>query len=537
MRTGVRIVVGGVVAAMVGVAGYGAFNVYEAMAEPGGGVPVAERTGPPSGDEVRKTAHDFLAAWEHGHPTKAAALTDYRTAARKALGDFHDDLHLTRLRIDPGKAKGRTVPFHVKATLSLDDDKFSWSYDSSLRVVRGKTTHKPLVDWGPAVLHPKLKDGESLHAGKAGSPEVQVVGRNGTTLSAEDYPSLTAVLPTLRKRYGEQAGGTPGLELWVEKSDGSTAETLKTFRHGEPGSVQTTLDAGVQKAAEKAVLKFPESSVVAIQPSTGDILGFANHREDGFNAAFGAELAPGSTMKVITSALLIEKGVVSANKPAVCPKYATWGGRRFHNDDMFAIDGGTFADSFARSCNTAFIKHVDDIDENDMQQEAQEVFGLGRNNWKIGVPNFDGKVPPATGAAQAAEMIGQGKVQVNPLNMASVAATAKAGAFHQPVLVPAEVDGRPIAHAARPLPASVSAQLRDLMRRTVRNGTATGVLHGLTGDLGAKTGSAEVGDQEASDSWFVAFRNDMAAAGLVQAGGHGGAAAGPIVRDVLAAGH
>jgi hypothetical protein len=537
MRTAVRVVVGGVVAAMVGVAGYGGFNVYEAMANGADGTPVAERTGPPTADEVRETAHDFLDAWEHGHPTKAAALTDYRSAAGKALHAFHDDLHLSRLRLEAGTPKGRTVPFHVRATLTLDGKDYGWSYDSALHIVRGRTTERPLVDWERSVLYPELKDGESLHAGAAGSPEVQIVGRDGTALSAEDYPSLAAVLPTLRKRYGEQAGGTPGLELWVEKSDGSTGETLKTFRHGRPGSVRTTLDPAVQKAAEAAVLKYPESSVVAVRPSTGDILGFANHREDGFNAAFGAELAPGSTMKIITSALLIEKGIVSADEPAVCPAYADWYGRRFHNDDMFSIQGGTFADSFARSCNTAFIKHVDEIGTDDLQKEAQEVFGLGLNNWRIGVPNFDGKVPAATGPAEAAELIGQGKVQVNPLNMASVAATVKAGVFHQPVLVPADVDDRPVAHARRALPASVSAQLRDLMRRTVRNGTATGVLHGLTGDLGAKTGSAEVGDQEAPDSWFVAFRDDMAAAGLVQAGGHGGTAAGPVVRDVLAAGH
>jgi transpeptidase family protein/MecA-like transpeptidase family protein len=537
MRTAARMVVGGVVAAMLGVAGYGGFNIYEALAVDADGTPAAKPTGPPSADEVRGTAHDFLTAWEQGHTTKAAALTDYRSEADDALSAFHDDLHLAALRLKAGTPTGRTVPFHAQADLSLDGRTYHWSYDSSLHVVRGRTTGRPLVDWKPSVLYPKLTDGESLHAGEAGTPEVKIVGRNGTTLSATDYPSLKAVLPTLRTRYGAKAGGTSGLELWSEKSDGSTVETLKTFRHGKAGVVRTTLDARVQKAAEAAVLRFPESSVVAVQPSTGDILGFANHRKDGFNAAFDAELAPGSTMKVITSALLIEKGVVSAKKPAVCPKYAQWGGRSFHNEGGFSIEGGTFADSFARSCNTAFIKHVDDIKEDDMQREAQDVFGLGLGNWKIGVPNFDGKVPPATGPEQAAEMIGQGKVQLNPLTMASVAATAKAGAFHQPVLVPADVDHRPIAHARRPLPAAVSAQLRDLMRRTVRNGTATGVFHGLSGDLGAKTGSAEVGDQATSDSWFVGFRNDMAAAALVQAGGAGHDAAGPVVRDVLAAGH
>ena len=56
------------------------------------------------------------------------------------------------------------------------------------------------------------------------------------------------------------------------------------------------------------------------------------------------------------------------------------------------------------------------------------------------------------------------------------------------------------------------------------------------GDKGAKTGSAEVDGQGKSNSWFTGYGNELAAAGLVQSGGHGGDAAGPIVAQVLQAG-
>jgi cell division protein FtsI/penicillin-binding protein 2 len=56
---------------------------------------------------------------------------------------------------------------------------------------------------------------------------------------------------------------------------------------------------------------------------------------------------------------------------------------------------------------------------------------------------------------------------------------------------------------------------------------------GLRGDIGAKTGSAEVDGQAKSNSWFTGFRDDVAAAAVTQAGGHGGDAAGPIVASVL----
>jgi cell division protein FtsI/penicillin-binding protein 2 len=124
---------------------------------------------------------------------------------------------------------------------------------------------------------------------------------------------------------------------------------------------------------------------------------------------------------------------------------------------------------------------------------------------------------------------------MSPLNMASVTATAKTGTFRQPVIVAQSLDDRQLA-TAQGLSASTSAQLRAMMNRTATSGTAAGIMSGLGGNIGAKTGSAEVDGQAKSNSWFTGYRNDIAAAAMTQDGGHGIDAAGPIVRAVLAAG-
>ena len=129
----------------------------------------------------------------------------------------------------------------------------------------------------------------------------------------------------------------------------------------------------------------------------------------------------------------------------------------------------------------------------------------------------------------AASLIGQGGVRMNPLNMASVSATVKSGTFKQPYLVAPRVDNRTLATASRTMSGATLSQLRELMHYTAAYGTAAEAMSGISGDFGAKTGSAEVDGQKKPNGWFTAYRGDLAAAGVVQAGGHGGDTAGPLV--------
>ncbi|MFG3010451.1 penicillin-binding transpeptidase domain-containing protein [Streptomyces cinerochromogenes] len=540
MRNGVKAaVVGSVCLTVLGGAGYGVYNIASALNGDGGtGGAAAVKTGPPSGSEVREATGAFFAAWEKGDPVSAASWTNYPQAAQELLKAFADDAHIGKVRITPGRANGDTVPFTVRATVSYDGVSRPLSYRSTLTVVRGETSHRPLVDWQPSVVHPRLRKGDTLSTGESSAPEIEAVDRDGKVLTRRTYPSLGPILDELRRRYGDKTGGRPGVELVVRHqaaADGTQAAdtSLLTLAKGRPGKLPTTLSASAQAAAEAAVAKYPESSVVAVKPTTGEILAVANNRRDGFDAALLGERAPGSTMKIISAATLIDNGLTTANGPAPCPPSAVWQSQTFQNlKGLTPNEHATLADSFARSCNTAFVKFADEVKVDSLTREAEDRFGLGRNDWQAGVPTFDGRVPASGGPDTAANLIGQGQVQMSPLNMASVTATAKTGAFRQPVIVPLKLDGRTPARA-RGLAPGTARQLRALMSRTARSGTAAGVLGSMSGDVGAKTGSAEVDGEARSDSWFAGYRNDVAAAAMVQDGGHGVDAAGPIVASLL----
>jgi hypothetical protein len=543
MSKGVKAaVIGGVFAVMVGGAGYGAYNIVSALNGDGGGtsgVATEKKSGPPGKDEVTETTAKFFAAWEKGEAATAASYTNNDAAAEQLLTAFGDDAHITDVKITPGTAAGTTVPYTVKAKVSYGGKSEPLDYSSKLTVVRGLTSGRALVDWQPSVVHPELKKDDTLVTEQSANPPIEAVGRDGSELTKEKYPSLGPVLDALRDKYGDKAGGTPGIELVVRHTgDGAPDTPLLTLAEGKPGKLTTTISPSAQAAAEKAVKRFAQSSVVAVKPSTGEVLAVANNRTDGFNAAFEGKAAPGSTMKIITAAMLIDNGVTSMNGPAPCPPTATWQSQTFNNlKGMKPNENATLANSFMRSCNTAFIKLIDEkpLTDASLTQEAEQHFGLGQDNWKTGIVSFDGSVPAVSGPDRAAGAIGQGQVQMSPLNMASVTATAITGTFRQPYLVSPELDDRQLARAEG-LKASTAAQLKQMMRLTATQGTAQEAMAGLGGDIGAKTGSAEVDGNAKSNSWFTGFRGDIAAAAMTEEGGHGGDAAGPIVAAVLRTG-
>ncbi|MFJ4503236.1 penicillin-binding transpeptidase domain-containing protein [Streptomyces sp. NPDC088864] len=547
MRSGAKVgIVGGVFALVLGGVGYGAYNILDGLGGGGGDATSTAadasevRTGPVTGEEIAETSKKFLAAWAKGDAATAAALTNNKGDAEPALAGFSETAHVTEAVITPGRATGSTVPYTVKATVSYEGTSKPLSYASQLTVVRGLTTGRALVDWEPSVIHPELDKGESLETGESSTASIEAVDRNGQVLTAEKYPSLGGVLDELRKKYGEKAGGTTGIETRINSANADGVDqTLLTLVKGKPGRVQTTLDAKIQAAAERGVKKYAKASVAAVEPSTGAIRALANNPSTGFEPARSGAVAPGSTMKIITAAMIIQNGLGNANSPAECPPDVQWEGVTFHNLDKFSIPNATLKRAFARSCNTTFIKPVAPLkDKRDtaLKTEAERYFGIGLN-WQTGIVTVDGKVPESSGAETAASYIGQGKVQMNPLNMASVTATAVNGRFLQPFIVPRSLDNRTFA-TATPLPPGVSAQLKEMLRYTATSpeGTATQAMANVGGDKGAKTGSAEVDGNATSDSWFTGFSNDLAAAALVQSGGHGGDAAGPVVAEVLRAG-
>ncbi|MFR0353102.1 penicillin-binding transpeptidase domain-containing protein [Streptomyces sediminimaris] len=536
-------VVGGMIAVVVVGAGFGAYALYGKGAAADDRTSTsasghkAVKTGPLSATEVDTAARGFLTAWQQGAVTRAAAVTNDAPAATALLTGYTKDAHITGVTLTEGTPTGDKVPFSVKGTVSYKGTTKPLAYGSSLTVVRDKATGAPRVDWHPAVVHPDLKDGDTLVTGASGTPPIKAYDRAGGELTTAKYPSLGPVLDGLREKYGKIAGGRAGVELRVVRGKESAKaklsdKTLLTLSEGTPGKVETTLSPSLQAAAERQVAAQAKSSVVVMRPSTGEILAVANHGH-GFNVGFQGSLAPGSTMKIVTSTMLFEKDLVHPNVSHPCPKTYKLAGWTFHNDAGSEIKKGTFKLSFGASCNNAFIDFAPKLSDSDLTKEAQQVYGLGLNNWAIGVPSFDGSVPVQSGAQMGASLIGQGGVRMNPLNMASVSSTVASGTFHQPYLVSPSVDHRTLAKAARTMSSRTQAELKDVMSYTASYGTAAKAMAGLGSGCGAKTGSAEVDGQQKPNGWFTAYCGDLAASGVVQAGGHGGDTAGPMVAALL----
>ena len=148
------------------------------------------------------------------------------------------------------------------------------------------------------------------------------------------------------------------------------------------------------------------------------------------------------------------------------------------------------------------------------------------------MPAADSEVPPGSDlVARAAAMIGQDKILASPLVMAGVAATVAEGRWRAPRLL--RSDGR---RAGRPLEAGERDTLRELTRSVVTGGTGT-ALAAIPGDVHGKSGTAEYGggDPPPTHAWFIAYRDDVAVAVLVENGRSGGSVAAPIAADFFAA--
>jgi peptidoglycan glycosyltransferase len=149
---------------------------------------------------------------------------------------------------------------------------------------------------------------------------------------------------------------------------------------------------------------------------------------------------------------------------------------------------------------------------------------------------------PTSGQIDVGRMaIGQDKLLVTPLQMASVAQTIGNGGLRmKPRLVEKIVDpdGRTIdqplpAEAERVMSQKSASELAGMMRNVVEQGTGTAAqLEGV--NVSGKTGTAEVGDGT-DDLWFIGFTDRFAVAAMLerQTGGTGGGNAAPIAAQVL----
>ncbi len=364
--------------------------------------------------------------------------------------------------------------------------------------------------------------------GSVGPASAEVVAAAGGRVRADQTVGLSG----LQKQFESQLGGTPGLTVEaVDATGGTNATALQTTAPVPGTALQVTLDQAVQEAADAALATAPAgktAALVAIRPSTGEVLAVANNGPDGpaTDRALTGRYPPGSTFKIASTLALLRQGL-TPDETVVCPATVTVSGKQFKNAEAEQLGPVPFRTDFAQSCNTAFVGAAGRVSGAQLQAAAAD---LGYSAYDLGVGASGGDVPDGADPVEhAADMIGQGKVLASPLAVAASAATVASGALHAPRLLVA-------APAVPPGPAlPQAAELQALTRLVVTNGTGT-ALKDVPGDpVGGKTGTAEFGSQvpPQTHAWFAGYSGDLAFAVLVADGGFGGAVAAPVAATFL----
>jgi hypothetical protein len=503
-------------------------------------------TGSSPEQDAQQITSAFLSAWAAGNFVQASRYTDHPAAAQAALVTYRKYLHLRKLTGTAGNVAAapgnsstprESVTENLKATVATSAGPAAisavWNYTSTLVAYQQPNSQLWYIAWAPDVVAPNLTAATHLAAVEQPPQIIAVTDSSGGNLTSYGDAGTNNISRDLMK-MGSTAQGTPGLYVEIQTAKGVLVPNSQAvvMAPNNIANLSTTIDPRAEAAARVAVAMHNNSAMVAIQPSTGKILAIANNAQQNDFALTGA-VAPGSSMKVITATALLNAGLVTATTPVACPKaYTVQGtGITYHNDAGETLPASTpFSYDFAQSCNNAFTQWWPHL-YGKLASTAKDYYGLNQN-WDIGIANlaysYFNADPHAANSELAQEAFGEGSLVASPLAMASVAATVDTGVFKQPIVVPGVKQV-----TATPLPASTDAQLKQMMRDVVTQGTAAGI--GLGPNVYAKTGTADIQGQGKPNSWFVAFdpTKDVAVGFLVINAGYGAQFAGPEAKSFL----
>lgn len=325
--------------------------------------------------------------------------------------------------------------------------------------------------------------------------------------------------------------------------------------------LKTTLSPKAQKAAY-AGLNGRAGAVVALDVRSGAVRALAATpsfdpndpaKAQTFNRATQGRYPPGSTFKTVTAAAALDSGRYNPGSQVDGRNHQIISGApldNFNGEDFGRIDL-TFA--LTHSVNTVWAQVGEKLGKQTMA-DYMEKFGFYTDppmdypdNQMLPSGEYrNGKLlRPTSRFIDVGRMaIGQDKLLVTPLQMATVAQTIGNGGMRmEPRLVQKVVDpdGRttdtPLPKEAERVMSKESADaLTVMMKNVVREGTGTAAaLEGV--ELAGKTGTAEIDPAAGiNDLWFIGFTPDVAVAVVIERQkGQGGTVAAPVAKQVLQA--
>ena len=276
--------------------------------------------------------------------------------------------------------------------------------------------------------------------------------------------------------------GEKGYHIFLRDSRNRVQDSYQDGEHDKPAlpgkDIVTTIDANLQQYGQ-ALMNGKTGSVVAIEPSTGEILAMVsspgidvdvladigkhygeiarNPRKPMFNRTVMASYPPGSVFKLINGLIGLQEGVLKPSYMYPCDH-----GYPYSKGHKLGCHGHSsplaFKDAIATSCNGYFCYVLRNILENKEYGSIQEAFDVWREyvlsfgfGQKLGsdfpselggnIPtsNFYDKVYGKKGwkfPTIVSLSIGQGEIGATPLQIANLAATmANRGYYYIPHIV------------------------------------------------------------------------------------------------------
>jgi peptidoglycan glycosyltransferase len=334
-----------------------------------------------------------------------------------------------------------------------------------------------------------------------------------------------------------------------------------TSRQRVGDDLRTTLDPKAQRVAYQA-LGGRRGAVVAMDVHTGAVRVMAatpsfdplnpNHGST-FNLATQGLFPPGSTFKTVTAAAALDSGRYQPTSLISGRNGKIISGTPLNNFGGESFGLITLTDALTHSVNTVFGEIGVKLGQRTMARY------MGRLGFNAKPPlDYPQLQMSASGSYRKGKLIGetsrfidvgrmaigQDKLLVTPLQMASVAQTiGNGGVRMEPRLVErvTDPDGRTVATplprtAERAMSVDTAAKLTQMMKQVVKEGTGTAAaLQGV--EVAGKTGTAELNNNGLNDLWFIAFTPNEAVAVVIAnvQGGQGGTVAAPVAKQVLQA--
>ena len=293
-----------------------------------------------------------------------------------------------------------------------------------------------------------------------------------------DYAGMTGIEAACEK----ELRGSKGYSFWLKNAKGKLEGRYKDGKEdieAVPGNdITTTIDAELQNYGQE-LMKNKVGSLVAIEPSTGEILAlisspgidvdklanigqyYTELSEDPyqpmFNRTVQASYPPGSVFKLVNGLIGLQEGVFSPKTKYPCNMgyYYTRTSRLKCHAHRSPID---FEEAIMMSCNAYFCYVFKDLIENpkyanpgeglDKWREYVMSFGFGRKLGSDFPSELAGNIPDAAyydkvyngwrwkATSVISLSIGQGEIGCTPLHMANLSAIlANRGHYYIPHII------------------------------------------------------------------------------------------------------